>query len=101
MHTGHAKLEQLCSTQSHKGVAQSGSNTSKLRLSRVTVIHAAEDAHLKGLTQKTKRDPKGQMQRRRGLSRVRNQLLFRSVQLCFESCYVNGEALHSLRHLSR
>lgn len=78
LHTGDTKLETLCSIHNHKSAKTASHNLRKLNLQRVTLIHAAEDAHLASLTEKTKRNPQGQMLRRRGLAQVRNQLLFRS-----------------------
>lgn len=78
LHTGNTKLNTLCSTHSHKAAKTASHNLRKLNLQRVTLIHAAEDEHLASLTEKTKRNPQGQMLRRRGLAQVRNQLLFRS-----------------------
>lgn len=52
----------------------------KLNLQRVKIVHSPEEPHLASLTAKTKRLPQAQMLRRRGLARLRNQLLFSALE---------------------
>lgn len=48
-----------------------------LRMQRAVIVHSPPEQYLASLTDKTKRSAKAQMMRRRGLARLRNQLLFR------------------------
>lgn len=74
--------------QNQSDVSMVGDRLHALHVQRAVVVHSPPEKHLDSLTDKNKRSTKGQMMRRRGLARLRNQLLFRyllfyNVTLCF------------------
>ena len=66
-----------CANADQTHASKVGDYLQQLRMQRAMVLHCPQDQHLAKLTPNTKRSPQGQMLRRRGLARLRNQLLFR------------------------
>ncbi|KAA6420369.1 MAG: hypothetical protein FRX49_09531 [Trebouxia sp. A1-2] len=68
-----------CTKVDQKHASKVGNYLQQLKMQRVMVLHCPQDEHLARLTTNTKRSPQGQMLRRRGLARLRNQLLFSAL----------------------
>lgn len=66
-----------CSNSDQNQASKVHSCLQQLDMQRAMVLYSPQDLHLASLTAKTKRSAQGQMLRRRGLARLRNQLLFR------------------------
>ncbi|KAL0050695.1 hypothetical protein WJX82_005308 [Trebouxia sp. C0006] len=69
-----------CANADQTHASKVGDYLQQLRMQRAMVLHCPQDQHLAKLTPNTKRSPQGQMLRRRGLARLRNQLLFSALE---------------------
>lgn len=69
-----------CANADQTHASKVGDYLQQLRMQRAMVLRCPQDQHLAKLTPNTKRSPQGQMLRRRGLARLRNQLLFSALE---------------------
>ncbi len=92
LNTEKSSQPSTCTNSDQNHASKVGNYLQQLRMQRAMVLHCPQDQHLARLTTNTKRSPKGQMLRRRGLARLRNQLLFRysnviSCKLLMSTCF--------------